>query len=432
MAIPCKSRARIGSLHDRSQWQTIHFRCLYPTTVGEVRRQRERDIPRARGRAFLTWTVDCPAWPASDHDIRPTRHDKPAYSATSHLSLAPYNLQHNTAEAKTANMQSTLENDIVRRLRQENAALRAELLAMRLFSTSRDERTFDFLKLPRELRNLVYECCVAVGEVRIGGADWVQQPDMRYKLPKSAKAELSLFTVNKQIRLEALEVYLSKNHFVVPNAAMWWSSGPRIHFTRRIPGLPKRSVVHEQWRSVSIPVDFRGIPAEDDGTDSINLDDRLDTSEEVSTMVERHNEYAFDFYFNALSTLAHIIPSNRQLRRLQINVQNATCRLGCHRLVVMLFNDGEIKNQLNKWISKATNHRIESLEFLGTINDEERFAIRSAFPYSLRPKIRFYGRFDRDLRTWDPKVEVFDGTMNEQDAVDSSSQEDYSKDYSSA
>jgi hypothetical protein len=150
-------------------------------------------------------------------------------------------------DVKTADMQSPLDNNIVQRLRQENMALRAELRALHSVTqlqTSQStahaghEQTFDFMKLPREIRNLVYELCLVVGEVRIGNTDWAQRPDMRCKVPKSAKAEVSLFTVSRQIRRETLEVYLSKNDFVIPNAVMWSSRGSSTEFAHCIPGCP--------------------------------------------------------------------------------------------------------------------------------------------------------------------------------------------------
>lgn len=118
-------------------------------------------------------------------------------------------------EAKTANMPPASEKRSLQELQQEIAALRAELKALRSptqlqapHSTPRagHEHVFDFLKLPRELRNLVYGFCVVMDEVRISDADRAQYPDMRYYYLKSARADSSLVAVNKQIRLEALEV----------------------------------------------------------------------------------------------------------------------------------------------------------------------------------------------------------------------------------
>ena len=66
---------------------------------------------------------------------------------------------------------------------------------------------------------------------------------------------------------------------------------------------------------------------------------------------------------------------------------------------------------------------IESLEFLGTVNNEERRVIWEAFPDSLRGKITIRGQFDPSRKVRDPDVEVvFDETLSEPDASDSSSE----------
>jgi hypothetical protein len=334
-------------------------------------------------------------------------------------------------EANAADVQSTPENDVVQRLQQEVAALRAEIQTLR--STAQlqasqpttqagHEQTFDFMRLPRELRNLVYEFCVVVGEVRIGNHDnWAQYPDMRYIHREGAKAETSLFAVNKQIRVEALELYLSKNHFVVPSTAMWTSDGSCAGYWHHISGRPGISAVHKHVRSISMPFDFWSLMDEDGGKDSINFHTAVETNDEVNFAMERHNDFAFWLCHSFIDILADIPLGYPQLRKLQINLQNATCRLGCHRLVVAIFTDADTKKRLEHYWRIAENARlIESLEFLGTINGEERRAIRSAFPHFLRSKVTFRGQIDPTWGLWDPDVEILDETSSEHDAPGSS------------
>ena len=85
-----------------------------------------------------------------------------------------------------------------------------------------------------------------------------------------------------------------------------------------------------------------------------------------------------------------------------------------------MFENYQFKKNLDSWISGTTANRIESLEFLGTVNEEERRSIRSAFPHSLRSKVKIHGRFDHDLREWDPENEIFDEPPGEHEALDSS------------
>ena len=333
-------------------------------------------------------------------------------------------------EGKAVDVQTPPENDIVQRLQQENAALRAELQALRStaqlkasHSAPQHEHIFDFMKLPRELRNLIYEFCVVVGEVHIGDHHhWAQHPDMRYQRPKSAKAEVSLFTVNKQVRSEALEVYLLKNHFVVPSAAMWTSDGSSAGYARHIPGRPEHSIVRQNLRSISIPFDFRSVVEDDGGEVTINFHTEVDTDDEVNFAIQRHNDFAFSLYHNSIDTLARIPLDHQKLRKLQINLQNATCRLGCHRMVVVMFTDRDMKDQLGNWLFQADAHLIESLEFLGTINNQERRAVRLAFPHFLRSKITFRGQFDPGQGVWDPNIEILDETSNEDHARESPSE----------
>ena len=77
---------------------------------------------------------------------------------------------------------------------------------------------------------------------------------------------------------------------------------------------------------------------------------------------------------------------------------------------------------------KDKTQQVESLDFLGTVNDNERRTICSAFPKPIRKKITFHGRFDFVEGDWDPEVEVFDRTPSEHDAPDSSSEDSSSED----
>jgi hypothetical protein len=125
--------------------------------------QRERDLPCARGRAFLTQQVTDKIGSTSASHSHPTHATRQTSTPSdAPLSSAPLNPQPNTMETKTTNMQPHLENDIVQRLQEENAALKVELQALRSttqlqaplsIAHASHEQTFDFLKLPRELRN---------------------------------------------------------------------------------------------------------------------------------------------------------------------------------------------------------------------------------------------------------------------------------------
>jgi hypothetical protein len=149
-------------------------------------------------------------------------------------------------EAQPADMQPPFEQDTAQRLQQEIATLRAELQALRSTTQHQtyqptacvgNEQAFDLLKLPRELRNLVYEICVVVGNVYIAMPAKFDREDMHCQQPRDAAATTSLLAVNKQIRHEVLELYLSQNHFIITAFANPAFSTPLDNFPlSQIPG----------------------------------------------------------------------------------------------------------------------------------------------------------------------------------------------------
>lgn len=318
-------------------------------------------------------------------------------------------------ESSTTDKRSAFDSNTIQRLQDENTALKAELQALRSvtkfqISQQDSEQTFDFLGFPRELRNAVYELCVVVGEVRIVRPHQFKSADMRYKRPRDARAEVQLFGVNKQVQREAFEIYLSKNHFVIPAAdiSSTYMYADVAYPFDWIPG----DYLHGHLRSISIALDKReSIPYTEDFIDYHPLQD---PPEEVSLVLRRHKECSNhlqeSFIKLALDTIAY-----SSLRKIQINVENTSCMSGCHRLVVIVFEDADFRNDL-EMCADAFCH-INSLDFLGTLNNKERHTIRSAFPQSMRHNITFHGQWDSDENTWDPDIEVFDETPAEQDSA---------------
>jgi len=331
-------------------------------------------------------------------------------------------------EAKAADVQSVSENDIVQRLRQENAALRAELQALRSLtqlqissSTTRagHEQTFDFMKLPRELRNLVYELCVVVGNIYIAMPTKFSREDMRCQQPRDAPATTSLFAVNKQVRHEALELYLARNHFIItafaePALPVPSDSCP----LSQIPGcIEPMILVH--LRSMSISLDTPSIRVTDDDDENpIDFHLAHDSVDEVRSIVRHYNRASMDILHDVLETLDRLFTSCMHLRRIQLNVQNMRCVTGYSRFVIVTFSDIRVKRVLRLFAEKA--QKVESLDFLGTFSDKERQVIRLAFPKFIRKKVTFHGQFGPYEGDWDPEVEVFDETPSDHDALDSS------------
>lgn len=401
--------------------------------------QRERDIPCARGRAFLTQQVTDKIGSTSASHSHPTHATRQTSTPSdAPLSSAPLNPQPNAMETKTTNMQPHLENDIVQRLQEENAASKVELQALRSttqlqaplsIAHASHEQTFDFLKLPRELRSQVYELCVVVGKVHIARPIRLFPADMRYQSPRDAAALVSLFAVNKLIRLESLELYLSKNQFIIMVAEQGLSANVDGCPLNQIPGYMEPEVF-ANLRSVSVSLDRRDSRqfARYCVKDSTHHHLFLDSPEEIQSIAEYHNDNSLDLYYDLCSTLFSLITSSTQLREIQVNLQNTACGLGCHRMVVSLSSSYQVKLHLLQFALKA--QRIESLDFLGAVNHVERQTIRSAFPAFIRKKITFHGQFDCSWCTWDPDAEIHEAP-SEHGAPDSASEDSFYKDHNS-
>lgn len=90
-----------------------------------------------------------------------------------------------------------------------------------------------------------------------------------------------------------------------------------------------------------------------------------------------------------------------------------------------MFSDRSIKHLLRLFAERA--RKVESLDFLGTVNNKERQIIRMAIPKSMRKNITFHGQYNPDEGDWDPEVEILDEKPNERGAPDSSSEDSSSE-----
>jgi hypothetical protein len=325
-------------------------------------------------------------------------------------------------EESTTDQRSPSSIGTIQRLQDGNAALKAELQALRSTAQlqasqaeSRKEQTFDFLGLPAELCDAIYELCVSVGEVRIACCNQTKLlDDMRYNPQRDRKAEMSLFGVSRAIRCEALRLYLSKNHFVIPTTDVWshsiYSSNFRCYISQHL-GTP---LVHEHLRSISISFNcadiFERAVNEITAANFIDFHYEADTEEECDDILQSHNELAFERCREFADTLCSNFVVHQQLRGVRINLQNATCRTECHRLVVALFEDDVNREELDKLRYEVCTRRMERLDFLGTISKKERRTTREAFTQCIRSKITFHGQWNSDRHDWDADVEVFDET----------------------
>lgn len=242
---------------------------------------------------------------------------------------------------------------------------------------------------------------------------------MRFQTPrKSAAAEVQVFLVSKQVRDEALERYESQNHFVVPVMRLPFCFNyfghlrwPICHAMNSLCSSSLRSISisvdHRQWNGSSLnsvtcwkSLGSRQYQSTIGGTSN--------TSRNITKL--RHDLETDEICDEAAWFISEIFVGFPQMRKLQLNVENAYCRVNCHRLVDLIFS------REREWILKLADcqtRKFETLDFLGTINAEERDLIRHRFPENFQGCITFHGAFeqpDGDLCsiTWDPSVEIHD------------------------
>jgi len=241
--------------------------------------------------------------------------------------------------------------------------------------------------------------CVVPGTVFIKGSDRLARfptLDMRYQRPSGPKAESQLFCVNKQLRLEALEVFLSKNQFVVsgPHDIYRMYHDPIISPT---PGTRQRdSLALRHLRSVSILLSSiehapSQIIEEYGGLRSAKARyrDFQDNSIDDGNIVVFHLFITLGIINRLAATVHTSFVRPGQLRKIEINLEATTCSSGCHRLVKELFGSSRVRG--TEIVARRPHIRqIESVYFIGIASEKEVQAVHSAFPSPLSDKFTFH------------------------------------------
>jgi hypothetical protein len=306
-------------------------------------------------------------------------------------------------------------------LQAENASLRAELQALRENRTQQkplSDPTCHFFRLPREIRNAVYELCVVPGKVFISRPDYIpflRDLDMRYTKGRRGTESFAsqLFLVNTEIRSEALEVFLSMNQFVLSTPIVEQHSTHPHPITSRIPGHQDHPLLlTRHLHSLSISLNsIENTPNEITRKHvNITCDSRNYTDDtEKDARAEEHDSRVRAFHHADLTerlitrfsrALKQVFAFPSALRRVQINLQATVCPLGCHRLVKHLFD-----SCVGRLGSFDNGDALEAVDFLGTVSDGERDAILAAFPDGVREKITFYGCYYGPACGFDPMEE---------------------------
>jgi hypothetical protein len=328
------------------------------------------------------------------------------------------------------NLLSTLEL-----LQAENDSLRTKLKALRKrtiheapHSDPPVSGTFNFVGLPRELRDAIYELCVVPGTVFIKRPDnlpHLPSLDMRYLQSRQTKAETQLFRVNKKLRLEALEVFLSMNQFVTSAPIGIDLCMYPYPVMSRIPGYQDDSLLTRHLRSISISLNsIENAPYEIMmHRVDITADDYVDTPNNADTRVgddrktaDRHRRITRHLTARFVATLGRLFAFPGRLRKIQINLEATSCPLGCHRLVKEVFDEVSVR-LVRRFATRSNNDMqlLESLDFLGTVSDKERESVRSAFPSFLQESITFHGTYNRRAAEWNSTSRVHTPNMSAED-----------------
>jgi hypothetical protein len=263
--------------------------------------------------------------------------------------------------------------------------------------------TCHFFRLPRETRNVIYELCVVPGKVfisRPGYIPYLRDLDMRYteRRRDTEPVETQLLLISREIRLEALEVFLSMNQFVISTPNVEHHSKYPHTITSRIPG--GQLLLTRHLRSISLSLNsIENAPNE---IMLKHVDITCDSRNYAGDTVEDPEAEAWDarvrtFHHADLTerlasrfsiALKKLFAFPGALRRIQINLEATVCPLGCRRLVKYLF---EI--HVRRVSMFGNGDTLEAVDFLGTVSDEERDAALAVFPDDLRDKVTFYGSY---------------------------------------
>lgn len=288
------------------------------------------------------------------------------------------------------------------------------------------EQYFRFLELPREIRDAIYESCLVVGRVLIKKPACIVIDDMRLDAP-SSRPDLQLLLCSKQVYHEAVEIYLSKNLFVLlPGDTHWpWSNERHLLNIPSYGGLGRKHI-----RRLSIALDLREISLME--TMSYITDDipqqMIDDpdSPPVTNSDTVHGLTMDNLCEDTWPTMFKSISYFTKLELLQINLQNCYCIGACHRLVRQAFKKADSTTRPGAVRSVHTLlHRVRPsvLDFLGTMSDKERvFLVKQCSEEGM--EIQFHGIVKinsyNNRITWDMTYRRLDSEQNPEEYKDAS------------
>lgn len=258
-------------------------------------------------------------------------------------------------------------------LLQENARLRAENEKLRNLAfthTSEDKdgngtatEVFRLLELPKEIRLLIYEYAVVPGTITLrfdATAEDSATNGERYNgIDAPIYGDTQLFCVSKQIKEEALPLYLAKNLFIWPVVNTSY-----LQLYTFPDGVIYGSNASKYLRHLSISFDYRGIDAHLCAATWLELAKRPWVQQLQPGLRPLHAHVLADaFMYGVWIAVGRGLAQFSRLHRLSVSFEKTYCTWGCCRrfekAVNLLF--------LEDWESAPKVIEIRGLE-----NEEER------------------------------------------------------------
>lgn len=252
-------------------------------------------------------------------------------------------------------------------LLEENKKLRALLAGKDVAAP----QVFRFMDLPKDIRLNVYDYVLKPGKVTLQFkkeyAGW--GGDSRYAgMTGPVHAQTQLFQISKEVRDEALPLYLAQNMFIYPHI-------PSCSLGTLSMDMYYGESCAAHMRSLSVAFDFRctqKIHNQFFGTrEQAELEQSAGAESDVwwkSSKVERQEELhegAVGFIECSYDSICQNVRLLKRLDYLQVNVRNAVCGWGCCRMVSTVAS--QLFDEDQPW---ANTPRL--LEVLGVHGEQEK------------------------------------------------------------
>ncbi|KAI0835100.1 hypothetical protein F5Y06DRAFT_306460 [Hypoxylon sp. FL0890] len=278
-----------------------------------------------------------------------------------------------------------------------------------------------FMKLPRELRDMIYSCALVQGSVflpnyagPVGGPmdasrlkclfatkDFYENTYLRYKdIPADwakglrTRQPIGLICgVSKKVHEEAIAIYYGRNQFVFPYG--------KCNIPALCPEGPLQTF--ERLRDLSFTFDMRHTNFDPCFERHLH-DTRPDENDEMNTLPVAPRIFLRRMHRRAMISLEHqwrnrvLFIKQFELDRLQLSFEECYCPMGCCRLAHRVARSLVPHNHLTQWKTRPPR----TIEVIGWNNDIEQQNIIRGFKKlridDVPIKVRFLGKSKKEVR----------------------------------